>query len=61
MDEALKPVFAVIRNGDLCPSWKDIQSCSEETRSLWTQFASLCIHNDSAVVVKFYLGVYLGC
>jgi hypothetical protein len=53
MDEALKPVLTVMRNGGSRPSWKDIQSCSEETRSLWAQFASLCIHND-ILYRKFY-------
>jgi transposase InsO family protein len=53
MDEDMKPILTVMRNGGSRPFWKDIQSYSEETRSLWAQFASLCIHND-ILYRKFY-------
>jgi predicted aspartyl protease len=40
-DSAIEPLLTVIRNGGQRPAWGDIQSFPEETRILWTQFASL--------------------
>jgi predicted aspartyl protease len=52
-DPGLQPLMSALQNGTGRPPWKEVQSASEETRTLWAQFQSLEIV-DNVLYRHFY-------